>query len=334
MTARSVESLTISGLTTKFATPRGVVTALNNLSFTLRPGEALGLVGESGSGKSVTLRSILGLLPAHAVTTGSVRWGEKELVGASSALLRAIRGREIAMIFQEPMTALNPVLTVRRQIEESLGAHTRLNRVQRRARAVALLDLVGIPSAASRLDDYPHQFSGGMRQRAMIAIALASEPKALFADEPTTALDVTIQDQILKLLLDLKERLGMSLIMVTHDLGVVAQTCDRVAVMYAGSIVESGGVTEVFRRPCHPYTRGLLGSVPQRGAERRPLLSIEGSPPALSALPSGCAFHPRCDFRIGRCHTEKPALEEVGTGLAAACFREKDVARAGGGLHA
>jgi peptide/nickel transport system ATP-binding protein len=331
--AHPAKTLTVRNLTTSFATSRGTLTALNEVSFEVKPGEVLGLVGESGSGKSVTLRSILHLLPSHAHTTGSATWGSQELVGASPATLRAMRGREIAMIFQEPMTALNPVLTVYRQIDESLVAHARLDKRQRRERAIELLDLVGIPAAASRLDDYPHQFSGGMRQRVMIAIALASEPRLLLADEPTTALDVTIQDQILKLILGLRERLGMSVIFVTHDLGVVAQTCDRVAVMYAGNIVESGAVIEVFRRPHHPYTRGLLGSVPQGGDERKPLLSIEGTPPSLAAMPSGCAFHPRCSFRVERCLVEKPPLEVIGAERLVACFRHEAVAAAGGGLH-
>ncbi len=322
-------ALQVRDLTTTFVTPRGNVTAVNKVSFTLAPGEVLGLVGESGSGKSVTLRSILNLLPKHARTVGSVRWGDEELVGASAAKMRALRGRDIAMIFQEPMTALNPVLTVHQQIDESLVAHSKLDKKQRRSRAVELLDLVGIPAAASRLDDYPHQFSGGMRQRVMIAIALASEPRVLLADEPTTALDVTIQDQILKLILGLRERLGMGVVFVTHDLGVVAQTCDRVAVMYAGNIVESGSVVDVFREPHHPYTRGLLGSVPQGGGDRKPLMSIEGTPPSLAAMPAGCAFHPRCSFRTERCTREPPALETIGPQRLVACYHHADVAAAG-----
>jgi peptide/nickel transport system ATP-binding protein len=327
------KTLTVSHLSTRFATSRGALLALDDLSFEVAPGEVLGLVGESGSGKSVTLRSILHLLPSYAETTGSVRWGEKELIGASSASLRALRGRDIAMIFQEPMTALNPVLTVHRQIDESLCAHSTLDKRQRRERAIELLDLVGIPAASSRLDEYPHQFSGGMRQRVMIAIALASEPGLLLADEPTTALDVTIQDQILKLILSLRERLGMSVIFVTHDLGVVAQTCDRVAVMYAGGIVETGSVLDVFRQPRHPYTRGLLGSVPQTGDERKPLLSIEGTPPSLADMPMGCPFHPRCSFAEARCRQEKPSLSESVPGRLAACYRQDAVIAAGGGLH-
>jgi len=329
-THHPVHHLRVRNLTTTLPTPAGRVAAVSGVSFDVSPGEVLGLVGESGSGKSMTLRSILRLTPPEANISGDVKWGDEQLLGLSQRRLRALRGREIAMIFQEPMTALNPVLSVYRQIDESLAVHTDLDARGRRARAVELLDLVGIPAAASRLDDYPHQFSGGMRQRAMIAIALAPQPRLLLADEPTTALDVTIQDQILKLILDLRDRLGMSVIFVTHDLGVVAQTCDRVAVMYAGKIVETGGVTEVFREPHHPYTRGLLGSVPQSGDEHRPLLSIDGTPPSLAAMPRGCAFHPRCAFRTARCETEIPELETM-TGRSAACFHQAEVAAAGGG---
>jgi oligopeptide/dipeptide ABC transporter ATP-binding protein len=240
--------------------------------------------------------------------------------------LRRIRGSEIAMIFQEPMTALNPVLPVGLQIEESLLAHTSLDRRGRRARALELMNIVGIPAAERRLNEYPHQFSGGMRQRAMIAIALACSPKLLLADEPTTALDVTIQDQILKLLLDLRDRLSMSVVLVTHDLGVVAATCDRMAVMYAGRIVETGTVADVFAQPRHPYTRGLLGSVPSGNAVRTMLSSIDGTPPSLTALPAGCTFHPRCGFATDECRRERPPLTAVAEGRMAACFHQHEVA--------
>jgi len=322
--------LRVRNLTTTLPTSKGHMAAVSDVSFDVAPGEVLGLVGESGSGKSMTLRSILRLAPPRAVLSGSVQWGDEQLLTVPAGRLRALRGRDIAMIFQEPMTALNPVLSVHRQIDESLAVHTDLDARGRRTRAIELLDLVGIPAAASRVDDYPHQFSGGMRQRAMIAIALAPQPRLLLADEPTTALDVTIQDQILKLILDLRDRLGMSVIFVTHDLGVVAQTCDRVAVMYAGRIVETGAVSEVFRAPHHPYTRGLLGSVPQSGDERRPLLSIEGTPPALSAMPKGCAFHPRCTFRSVRCEVELPLLGDIGAHVAA-CFHQAEVMAANRG---
>ena len=233
------------------------------------------------------------------------------------------------MIFQEPTTALNPVLPVKVQIEENLRAHTTLSGSDRAKRSLELMDLVGISDAKRRLTQYPHQFSGGMRQRVMIAIALASNPKLLLADEPTTALDVTIQDQILKLILDLRDELAMSVVLVTHDLGVVAATCDRMAVMYAGRIVESGPVAQVFGQPNHAYTRGLLGSVPRGGTERSQLLSIEGTPPGLTNRPSGCAFHPRCDFATDQCRESSPELQAMAPGHAAACFHSDRVLQAG-----
>jgi peptide/nickel transport system ATP-binding protein len=327
--ALSEPALSIRGLGVRFDTPHGRVDAVDGIDLDLQPGEVLGLVGESGSGKSMTLRSILRLVPSSARIGGSVLWQGRDLMSMPEPQLRAVRGREIAMIFQEPMTALNPVLPVRLQIDENLKAHTRLGTRERTRRAVELLDLVGIPAAASRLDNYPHQFSGGMRQRVMIAIALASEPKLLLADEPTTALDVTIQDQILKLILDLRERLGMGVILVTHDLGVIAQTCDRMAVMYAGRIVETGSVADVLAEPRHAYTLGLLGSVPQGGGERKPLRSIEGAPPALGDVPKGCAFHPRCSFATAICIETRPDLTALGAGRAVACFHQDEVARRG-----
>ncbi len=319
-------ALEIRGLTTSFQLPHGTLTAVDGIDLDLSPGEVLGLVGESGSGKSMTLRSIVGLVPPPGQVSGSVIWRGQDLVRLPERQLRRVRGRDIAMIFQEPMTALNPVLTVRLQIDENLKAHTGLDSRARQKRALELLDLVGIPAAASRLDNYPHQFSGGMRQRVMIAIALASQPKLLLADEPTTALDVTIQDQILKLILELRERLGMSVILVTHDLGVVAQTCDRMAVMYAGRIVETGGVVDVLARPRHAYTLGLLGSVPRSGRERQPLNSIEGMPPPPTAVPRGCAFHPRCVFATAICREERPSLSAIGPHREVACFHHDEVA--------
>ena len=323
-------SLAVRGLTTRFPSAMGPLVAVDDVDFDLAPGEVLGLVGESGSGKSVTLRSLLRLVRPPVTVEGRVLWGERDLLTLPDRELRRLRGGEIAMIFQEPMTALNPVLTVGRQIDEALVAHTKLGRRERHARAVELLDLVGIPAPTTRLGDFPHQFSGGMRQRAMIAIALAGEPRLLLADEPTTALDVTIQDQILRLLLSLRDRLGMGVVLVTHDLGVVAQVCDRVAVMYAGRIVESGPVAAVFAEPHHAYTRGLLGSVPRGGAERQPLLSIEGTPPSLAHMPPGCAFHPRCSFATEVCRRDRPELAPVGLGRLAACWHAEAVARAGG----
>ncbi len=321
--------LIVRGLTTTFDTPRGQAIAAADVDFDVAPGEVVGLVGESGSGKSVTLRSIMRLIREPGHVSGRVEWDGRDLVAMPAEELRKVRGGEIAMIFQEPMTALNPVLPVGVQIEENLVAHTTLNARDRKARALELMNIVGIPAAERRLQEYPHQFSGGMRQRAMIAIALACSPKLLLADEPTTALDVTIQDQILKLLLDLRDRLSMSVVLVTHDLGVVAATCDRMAVMYAGRIVETGTVTDVFSKPHHPYTRGLLGSVPRSGASRTVLQSIEGTPPSLTNLPDGCAFHPRCTFATDLCRKERPPLETVGApGRTVACFHHSQVAAA------
>jgi peptide/nickel transport system ATP-binding protein/oligopeptide transport system ATP-binding protein len=320
--------LTVRGLTTLFDTPRGTALAVADVDLDVGPGEMVGLVGESGSGKSVTLRSIMGLIQTPGHVTGKVEWGGRDLVAMPAEELRRIRGSEIAMIFQEPMTALNPVLPVGLQLEENLVAHTGLSARERRARALELMNIVGIPAAERRLNEYPHQFSGGMRQRAMIAIALACSPKLLLADEPTTALDVTIQDQILKLLLDLRDRLAMSVVLVTHDLGVIAGTCDRMAVMYAGRIVEMGTVIDVFRQPRHPYTRGLLGSVPRAGAVRTMLSSIEGTPPSLTDLPAGCAFHPRCSFATDICRQERPPLLSLGNDRKAACFHHDRVAAA------
>ena len=324
--------LEVRGLSTTFPTPAGTVTPVDGISFDVLPGEVLGLVGESGSGKSLTLRSIVRLIHPPGQIAGSVRWQGDDILAMSPAQLRQVRGKGIAMIFQEPSTALNPVLPIHVQIEENLRAHTTLDRAARRLRAGALMDMVGIPDAGRRLDDYPHQFSGGMRQRVMIAIALASDPQLLLADEPTTALDVTIQDQILKLILNLRDELGMSVILVTHDLGVVAATCDRMAVMYAGRIVETGMVTEVFAAPRHAYTRGLLGSVPRSGTERAMLTSIEGMPPGLSDLPVGCAFGPRCPLATDVCRAKRPPLGPLAADRPQrqfACFHHDQVAALG-----
>jgi peptide/nickel transport system ATP-binding protein/oligopeptide transport system ATP-binding protein len=325
----TLPALQVTHLTTTFGHHGSAVTAVDNISFNVMPGEVLGLVGESGSGKSVTLRSIMRLMPHHSAVTGQVLWQGQDLMAMTEAQLRAVRGGQISMIFQEPTTALNPVLPVSVQIEENLRAHTSLTRPERAKRSLELMDLVGISDAKRRLTQYPHQFSGGMRQRVMIAIALASNPKLLLADEPTTALDVTIQDQILKLILDLRDSLKMSVVLVTHDLGVVAATCDRMAVMYAGRIVESGPVGQVFGLPNHAYTRGLLGSVPRSGTERTPLLSIEGTPPGLTSRPKGCAFHPRCSFATDRCRSENPELGAMAPGHDAACFHSDRVRAAG-----
>jgi oligopeptide transport system ATP-binding protein len=312
--------LQVKGLSTTFSRGGQPLPALRDVSFDVGRGEVLGLVGESGSGKSVTLRSVMGLSRQYGSVEGQVLWQGQDLVPMSDRALRQVRGREIAMIFQEPMTSLNPLLTVGMQLEETLKAHTDLPRKARRDRAIEMLDLVGIPSAASRLKDYPHQFSGGMRQRVMIAIALCANPKLLLADEPTTALDVTIQAQILDLILQLAQEFDMGVVLVTHDLGVVAQTCDSLAVMYAGRIVEQGRVRDVLRDPYHPYTVGLMRSVPEIIPPRTQLFSVPGVPPSLDQLPAGCAFAPRCGVASDQCQISRPELQALAGSRFAACF--------------
>jgi oligopeptide transport system ATP-binding protein len=315
--------LEVRDLKTQFFTRDGVVRAVNGISYTLGRGEAMGLVGESGCGKSVSALSLMRLIPSPPgrIVGGEVRFEGRNLLALSNPEMRAIRGNEIAMIFQDPMTSLNPVLPIGRQIVEALENHKGMSREAGRRRAVELLDLVGIPSARSRVDDYPHQFSGGMRQRVMIAMAISCEPKLLIADEPTTALDVTIQAQILDLIGRLRRELGMAVILITHDLGVVAGMCDRVHVMYAGHIVESSDVVGVFRDPRHPYTLGLLRSVPRINEPRKErLIPIEGLPPTLVGPEAGCPFAPRCPFRVARSDEERPALEEVAPGHLVACW--------------
>ena len=303
--------LEVHGLRTEFRSGGRRVTAVDGIDFSVNPGEILGIVGESGSGKSATLRSILGLIKPPGRVEGQILWRGRDIQGLAPAALRRIRGAEIAMIFQDPMSALNPVLTVGQQIRESLAAHTDLSAAARRLRAIELLDLVGIPAAARRLDDYPYQFSGGIRQRAMIAIALAAKPALLLADEPTTALDVTIQGQIIKLILRLASELRMSVILVTHDLGVVAESCDRVAVMYAGRFMETAPVASLFRAPRHAYTLGLLQSIPQGRAPRAQLPSIPGAPPRPGEIGAGCGFAPRCGFATAECRSGRPETRRV-----------------------
>jgi len=305
----------------------GPATPVEEVSFDIGTGEVLGLVGESGSGKSLTLRAIMRLLPRVAHTSGQMLWQGRDLAALPEAELRALRGREIAIVFQEPMAALDPVLTVGLQITESLAEHLGLRGRAARARAAEVLDLVGIPDARRRLSSYPHEFSGGMRQRAMIAIALAAGPKLLLADEPTTALDVTIQDQILKLLLRLSAELSMSVVLVTHDLGIVAETCDRVAVLYSGRIMETGSVETIFRRPAHAYTLGLINSVPQGKNARQRLASIPGTPPDPLDLPPGCRFAPRCGLVGPDCTLRQPALRPLTATHATACIRSDAVMR-------
>ncbi len=313
--------LEVRDLRVRFETHHGTVRAVDGVDLTLEPGETLGLVGESGSGKSVTNLALLGLIPSPpGVVEGSVRFAGEELLGRSDEQLRRIRGNRMAMIFQDPMTSLNPLLTVGRQLTEVLELHRGLGRRAARARCAAALGEVGIPSPEERLDQYPHELSGGMRQRVMIAMGLLCEPALLLADEPTTALDVTIQAQILELMQEVQRRHGTAIVLVTHDLGVVAGMADRVAVMYAGRLVEKGPTGPLFAAPGHPYTRGLLDSVPRlEGAAGEALTSIPGSPPDLAALPPGCAFAPRCSEALDSCRAERPALVELPGARSSAC---------------
>jgi oligopeptide/dipeptide ABC transporter ATP-binding protein len=314
--------LKVDDLHVRFGTARGFVHAVNGISFEIRPGETLGIVGESGCGKSVTSLAILGILARNGrVTQGSAVFEGQDLVQMEDAELRKIRGKEIAMIFQDPMTSLNPVMTIGRQIREALETHFGMERKPAEARAAELLDQVGIPSAKQRLKDYPHQFSGGMRQRAMIAMALACEPKLLIADEPTTALDVTIQAQILAVLKTLVREHRTALVMITHDLGVVAGMCERVNVMYGGLFMETGSAEAIFRSPRHPYTLGLLQSVPRLDAERRARLTpIEGAPRDMLTAPQECPFAPRCRYEVEQSRREVPPLVELEPGHFVACF--------------
>ncbi len=309
--------IALRGLTVDF----GGAPALRGIDLAVAPGEALGLVGESGCGKSVTWLAALGLLPGRARIAGSVRLGGEELLGAPPALLDRVRGGRVAMIFQDPASSLNPVHRIGRQVAEALGLHRGLRGASARAEARRLLDQVGIPDAGRRLDAYPHELSGGQSQRVMIAMALAGRPELLVADEPTTALDVTIQAQILDLLGALRRETGMALVLISHDLGVVSETCERVAVMYAGRIVEEAPVDRLFARPTHPYTQGLLGALPPLDGPRRPLAAIPGGVPEPNAMPPGCAFAPRCPHAAAACAAGVPAPVPVEPGHAAACLR-------------
>jgi peptide/nickel transport system ATP-binding protein len=314
--------LEVRDLHTQFFTDDGVVQAVNGVSFDLHAGESLGIVGESGCGKSMTALSIMGLVPEPGrVTSGEIRFRGHDLLRMRAEDMRDLRGRDMAMIFQDPLSSLNPVLKNGFQIEEAILAHKDLPRRQAMERAVALLRKVRVQAPEARARDYPFQLSGGMRQRTMIAMGLANDPAMLIADEPTTALDVTVQAQILELLRDLNRELNTAIIMITHNLGVVAGLCSRVIVMYAGQIVEEGPVDQIFERPQHPYTWALLRSVPRVDALRHERLrSIEGLPPDLMSPPSGCRFHPRCPFRVDRCFREEPPLEVIGEGQRAACW--------------
>jgi oligopeptide/dipeptide ABC transporter ATP-binding protein len=332
--------LDVKDLRTSFHTEEGVARAVDGISFTVERGEVLGVVGESGSGKSVTALSIMRLVqePGRIAETSRIRFNGRELTELSEREMRDVRGNDIAMIFQEPMTSLNPVYPVGDQISESVRLHAGLSRKEARARAVELLRLVGIPVPDRRVDEYPHQLSGGMRQRVMIAMALANEPDLLIADEPTTALDVTIQAQILELLLELRQRLGMGIILITHDLGVVAEACDRVVVMYAGQVVEMGPVRELFAQPGHPYTQGLLAAVPRPDQRGGKLAVIPGTVPSPARWPHGCRFRARCPYAWDLCH-EQPSLLAAGPNQHARCWlvehpgRRAEVEARGGGFH-
>ncbi len=321
--------LQVKDLRTQFLTDGGIVTAVDGVSFDLYPGESLGIVGESGSGKSVTALSILRLVPDPGrVVSGQVLFHNQDLLQLTGDEIRDIRGKDIAMIFQDPQSSLNPVLRTGFQIDEAMLAHGKVSKKQARERTVELLKRVRIPAPESRVKDFPHQLSGGMRQRAMIAMGLANAPAILIADEPTTALDVTVQAQILELLGDLNRELGTAIVMITHNMGVVAGLCSRVLVMYAGQIVEQGPVEQIFDSPQHPYTWSLLRSIPRVDAVRHERLrSIEGIAPDLLHPPSGCRFHPRCPFRIEKCFTEEPLLAEVAPGQLASCWVTMDRAR-------
>ena len=322
--ARAMSLVEVKDLSVNFKVEGGTLEAVRRVSFHIEKGETLALVGESGSGKSVTALSIMQLLPypvAQHPAGSSIVFKGEQLVGADQKVLRDVRGDQISMIFQEPMTSLNPLHTVEKQINETLFLHKGMNRDEARRRTLDLLKLVGIPDAAKRLSAYPHELSGGQRQRVMIAMALANEPDLLIADEPTTALDVTIQAQILELMRALRGELGTAIILITHDLGVVAELADDVIVMYAGRVIERAPVPSLFAEPQHPYTVGLLGSIPRLDAEQERLSAIEGFVPDAAAMPEGCRFHPRCPFAIDKCRREEPPLSEVSIDHFVSCWR-------------
>jgi peptide/nickel transport system ATP-binding protein len=312
--------LEVRHLRVEFPTRRGTLLALDDISFEIAPGEILGVVGESGAGKSLTGASIIGLLdPPGRIASGEILLEGRRIDNLPYEQMRRIRGRQIGAIFQDPLTSLNPLYTVGRQLIETITTHLGLSETLARKRAIELLQETGIPAAEQRIDQYPHQFSGGMRQRVVIALALAARPKLIVADEPTTALDVSIQAQIISLLKRICKEQGAAVMLVTHDMGVIAETCDRVAVMYAGRLVEVGPVAEVIHRPAHPYTAGLMGSIPAMDEDRERLLQIDGSMPRLNAIPPGCAYNPRCPRVFDRCRVERPELMQV-EGTAAACW--------------
>ncbi len=312
--------LEVKNLRVEFPTRRGTLLALDDISFDIAPGEILGVVGESGAGKSLTGASIIGLLePPGRVAGGEIRFDGRRIDHLSREEMRHIRGRQIGAIFQDPLTSLNPLYTIGRQLTETIRTHLPVSEAEARQRAIKLLQETGIPAAEQRIDQYPHQFSGGMRQRVVIALALAAEPKLIVADEPTTALDVSIQAQIISLLKRLCKEHGAAVMLVTHDMGVIAETCDRVAVLYAGRVAEIGPVHEVIHRPAHPYTQGLMGSIPAMDEDRERLLQIDGAMPRLNAIPPGCAFNPRCPKATDRCRRDRPELMDAGA-TRAACW--------------
>ncbi|MFG6463607.1 ABC transporter ATP-binding protein [Roseateles sp. DXS20W] len=313
--------LEVSHLRVEFPTRRGTLLALDDISFAIAPGEILGVVGESGAGKSLTGAAIIGLLdPPGRIAAGEIRLAGRRIDNLPYEQMRRVRGREIGAVFQDPLTSLNPLYTVGHQLVETITTHLDLTAAQARTRAIELLASTGIPAPEARIDHYPHQFSGGMRQRVVIALALAAAPKLIVADEPTTALDVSIQAQIIALLKQVCREQGAAVMLVTHDMGVIAETCDRVAVMYAGRIAEIGPVADVIRRPAHPYTVGLMGSIPAMDEDRERLLQIDGAMPRLNAIPPGCAFNPRCTRVVDRCRTDRPELADV-SATRAACWQ-------------
>lgn len=316
--------LQVKNLVVEFPGRRGTLRALDDVSFDIAPGEILGVVGESGAGKSLTGASIIGLLePPGRIAGGEVLLEGRRIDNLPFAELRKVRGRQIGAIFQDPLTSLNPLYTVGRQLTETIRTHLPVSQAEARERAIQLLRDTGIPAAEQRIDHHPHQFSGGMRQRVVIALALAAEPKLIVADEPTTALDVSIQAQIITLLKTICRERGAAVMLITHDMGVIAETCDRVAVMYAGRVAEIGPVHDVIHRPAHPYTAGLMACIPDMTQDRERLHQIDGAMPRLNAIPAGCAFHPRCDRAFDRCHVQRPDLMPAGT-TRAACWVHAD----------
>lgn len=320
--------LEVRNLRVEFPSRHGTLLALDDISFNIAPGEILGVVGESGAGKSLTGAAIIGLLdPPGRVAGGEISFEGRRIDNLPYEEMRKLRGRHIGAIFQDPLTSLNPLYTVGRQLTETIRTHLPLNAAQARERAIGLLQETGISAAAERIDQYPHQFSGGMRQRVVIALALAANPKLIVADEPTTALDVSVQAQIISLLKRLCKEHGAAVMLVTHDMGVIAETCDRVAVMYAGRLAEIGPVQAVIHEPAHPYTAGLMGAIPAMDEDRERLLQIDGAMPRLTAIPAGCAFNPRCPRVMDRCRVERPELLDAGATRAACWLHDASVAR-------